>query len=99
MKKNIVNVALTPRHNHLGMCIFSDAISNELLYNFKKLEKIINIFFLKHEIKRGDTIRLYVSKQKQLCYAVLNVCKKQNISVIIMVYDSDNNFYYPYKMI
>lgn len=99
MKNNIVNVALTPRHNHLGMCIFCDSISNELLFNFKKLEKIINIFFLKHEIKRGDTIRLYVAGQKQLCYAVLNVCKKHNISVIIMVYDKDNNIYYPYKMI
>lgn len=98
MKKNIVNVALTSRHEHLGICIFCDSISKELLFNFKKLEKIINVFFLRHNIKKGDTIRLYVSEQRQLAYAVLNVCKKQNISVIIMVYDTDNNLYYPYKM-
>lgn len=98
MKKNIVNVALTPRHEHLGICIFGEVISKELLFNFKKLEKIINVFFLRHEIKKGDTIRLYASGQRQLCYAVLNVCQKQNIDVIMMVYDSDNNIYYPYKM-
>lgn len=98
MKKNIVNIALTPRHRHLGMCIFCDSISNELLFNFKKLEKIINVFFLRHKIGKGDTIRLYVSESMQLVYAVLNVCKKQNISVIIMVYDADNNLYYPYRI-
>lgn len=45
MKKNIVNVALTSRHEHLGICIFGEVISKELLFNFKKLEKIINVFF------------------------------------------------------